>query len=827
MTKQQIKKLNKVKSLDQLNIQHYQVDAKVGLTAEQVQSRTDEGLVNIDTSRKSKSIGQIIFSNLLTFFNVIYLIITVLLLANGKWEQCTYVPVVVLNTLIAIIQEIKSKKTLDKLNLITQPQIKVVRDGNQTDIPVDQLVLDDVVVLANGSQISSDCVILEGFVEANEAILTGESDAISKKPGDILYAGSFIVSGSCTAKVTAVGKFNYIAGLTGRAKQYKKPRSQMLKALNTILVFEAIVLVPMAICLYIINVKSFDAVLSWKLHDKALELTAGSIISMITAGPFLLTSISLGKSFLYLAKNKTMVQELYCIEMLARVDTLCLDKTGTITDGTMQVVESIDLRPSTRVSYTVREIISSMNTALQADNMTSKALKKYFGSPRNPSLDNVSAIVPFSSERKLSAVSFKGEGTYFLGAPEYVLKTPNQHVSDMVARFSAQGLRVLLLAHSTTTMSSSSANIPQVRRPIAIIAIEDHIRTDAEETINWFRQNGVAIKIISGDNPSTVANIATRVGVEDAENYISLEGMTEEQVKEAATKYTVFGRVSPDQKAILVTAMRQAGQTVAMTGDGVNDILAMKEADCSISLAGGSDAARQVAHLILMNDSFNSLPMVVAEGRRVVNNLQNATSMFFMKTVYVITINIMLIIMHFGLGQTMASPLTSLQVTLMDAVVVALPTFVLAILPNRNIIKGNFLTNVLKRCFPASLTFIVTTAIIYALRELQPDMIQTNEQLGTLVTITYTFGGICAVHHALKPLTKWKLFAYIAVWVIVLVALLVPQFYSMLSYVPLTREQLLLLIAEILATPFILNFFEFLFFGPKNCVGKSNKKKTN
>ncbi|MBR1954804.1 MAG: HAD-IC family P-type ATPase, partial [Clostridia bacterium] len=496
-------------------------------------------------------------------------------------------------------------------------------------------------------------------------------------------------------------------------------------------------------------------------------------------------------------------------------------------DGTMQVVESIDLRPSTRVSYTVREIISSMNTALQADNMTSKALKKYFGSPRNPSLANVSAIVPFSSERKLSAVSFKGEGTYFLGAPEYVLKTPNQHVSDMVARFSAQGLRVLLLAHSTTTMSSSSANIPQVRRPIAIIAIEDHIRTDAEETINWFRQNGVAIKIISGDNPSTVANIATRVGVEDAENYISLEGMTEEQVREAATKYTVFGRVSPDQKAILVTAMRQAGQTVAMTGDGVNDILAMKEADCSISLAGGSDAARQVAHLILMNDSFNSLPMVVAEGRRVVNNLQNATSMFFMKTVYVIAINIMLIIMHFGLGQTMASPLTSLQVTLMDAVVVAIPTTALAILPNRNIIKGNFLSNVLKRCFPASLTFIVTTAIIYALRELQPDMIPTNEQLGTLVTITYTFGGICAVHHALKPLTKWKLLAYIFVWVIVLVALLVPQFYSMLSYVPLTREQLLLLIAEILATPFILNFFEFLFFGHKNCVGKSNKKKTN
>ncbi|MBQ8434175.1 MAG: HAD-IC family P-type ATPase [Clostridia bacterium] len=713
MTNKQIKKLNKVKTIDQLTVERYQVDAKVGLTAQQVQSRVDEGLVNIDNTRKSKSIGQIILSNLITFFNMVYLIITVLLVANGKWMQCTYLPVVFANTAIAIVQEIKSKLTLDKLKLITQPQIKVIRGGEAVDIAVDQLVLDDVVLLASGSQISADCVILDGFVEANESILTGESDAITKKPGDTLYAGSFVVSGSCTAQVKAIGKFNYIAGLTGRAKQYKKPRSQMLKALNTILIFEAIILVPMAIGLYIINVKSFGAELSWQLNDKALELTAGSIISMITAGPFLLTSVALGASFLRLAKNKTMVQELYCIEMLARVDTLCLDKTGTITDGTMQVVESIDLRPNSRVSYTVREIISSMNTALQADNMTSKALKKYFGSPRKPSMDAV-AVVPFSSERKLSAVAFQGEGTYFLGAPEYVLKTQNQHVTDLVNKYAEQGLRVLLLAHSSTTMSSSSANLPQVRRPVAVIVIEDHIRTDAEETINWFRQNGVAIKIISGDNPSTVANIATRVGVEDADNYISLEGMTEEQVREVANKYTVFGRVSPDQKAILVKAMRQAGHTVSMTGDGVNDILAMKEADCSISLAGGSDAARQVAHLILMNDSFSSLPKVVAEGRRVVNNIQNTTSMFFMKTVYVIAINIMLLVMHFAFNQTMASPLTSLQVTLMDAVVVGIPSALLALQPNERIIEGNFLGNVLKHCFPAALTFIISTASLYA-----------------------------------------------------------------------------------------------------------------
>ena len=810
MTKKQTKQLNKAKTIDQLAIERYQVDAKVGLSADQVQLRVDEGLVNIDNSRKSKSIGGIIVSNLITFFNLIYLVITILLVANGKWKQCTYLPVVVINTAIAIIQEIKSKLTLDKLKLITQPQIKVLREGNPVDIPVDQLVLDDVVVLANGSQISADCVVLDGFVEANESILTGESDAITKKPGDILYAGSFVVSGSCTARVNAVGKFNYIAGLTGRAKQYKKPRSQMLKALNSILVFEAIILVPMAICLYLINVESLGDTFSWQINDKALELTAGSIISMITAGPFLLTSIALGASFLRLAKSKTMVQELYCIEMLARVDTLCLDKTGTITDGTMQVVESIDLRSNTRASYTVREIVSSMNTALQADNMTSKALKKYFGSPRKPSLDSV-AVVPFSSERKLSAVAFRGEGTYFIGAPEYVLKTPNQHVTDLVNKYAEQGLRVLLLAHSTTTMSSGSATLPQVRRPIALIVIEDHIRADAEQTINWFRENGVNIKIISGDNPSTVANIATRVGVEGAENYISLEGMTEEQVREAANKYTVFGRVSPDQKAILIKAMRQAGNTVAMTGDGVNDILAMKEADCSISLAGGSDAARQVAHLILMDDSFSSLPKVVDEGRRVVNNIQNATSMFFMKTVYVIILNIMLIVMHFAFNQTMASPLTSLQVTLMDAVVVAIPTALMALLPNKNIIKGNFLGNVLKHCLPAALMFVISTASLYALHEFQPTLIPSIEQLGTLVTISYTFGGLFAVYYAMKPFNKLKIVVYGLVWVIVLVCLFVAPIRTFLSYADLGREQFLLLLVEILMLPFILDLFEQLF----------------
>ena len=804
---------------DLTGVERFSPAIDTGLTPEQVEQRLEQGFVNVDTTKKGKSIVGIIFSNIFTFFNIVYIIIATILIAYGLAGQCTFLPVVITNTAIAIVQEIKSKITLDKLNLITEPQIKVKRDGKTTEISVKELVLDDVISVAGGEQISADCIVVDGYVEVNEAILTGESDAIIKRKGDTLYAGSFVVSGTCTAQVSAVGKYNYIASLTGRARQYQKPRSQMLRALRGILIFVAIVIVPMTICLFMVNTEAVNLkngiVTDWSKFSLALEdtsalnLTAGSIISMIPAGPFLLTSIALAASFLRLARNKTMVQELYCIEMLARVDTLCLDKTGTITDGTMRVIESIDLRPN-NASYTLREIMSSVNAALKADNMTSKALKKYFGSPKKPPLEAV-ATIPFSSERKMSAVSFKNNGTFILGAPEFVLKTPNERVTDLVKKYTEQGLRVLLLAQSSTTIYNSDT-LPQTRRPIAVIVIEDHIRSDAADTIAWFKKNDVKIKVISGDNPAAVSSIAMRVGVENAENYISLEGMSEDAVKEAATKYTVFGRVSPDQKAILVKALKAAGATVAMTGDGVNDILAMKESDCSISLAGGSDAARQVSHLVLMDDSFTSLPKVVAEGRRVVNNIQSATAMYFMKTVYVIVMNIVLVTLHFAFGRTMQSPLTNRSVMLMDWVVVALPTTLLALQPNEKLIKGNFLGNVLKRCLPASVTFIITTLVCYVLFGLEFDPVLVPEsQLGTLVTLSYTFGGLFALFYACQPFNKWKVAMYLGIWAIVLTCIAIPFLYNFLDYVALGREQLLLLLVEILATPFILYAFYKIF----------------
>lgn len=819
MSKEQQKKTNKNKRIklpaSLAEVGHFTPTKDEGLTLDQVALRREQGFVNADKTRHGKSIAGIVLSNVFTFFNLVYIVIAVILCISGLAMQCTFLPVVIANTAIAIVQEIKSKLTLDKLNLITEPQIKVMRNSEVTEISVSELVLDDVVFLSGGEQISADSIVTEGYAEVNEAILTGESDAVVKRQGDPLYAGSYVVSGNCTATVTAVGKYNYISSLTGKAKQYQKPRSQVLRALKSILIFIAIIILPMTVCLYMVNFEaipsnSWDKFNLFNLDEgarTALNRTAGSIISMIPAGPFLLTSIALAASFLRLARNKTMVQELYCIEMLARVDTLCLDKTGTITDGTMQVIESIDLRPS-GASYTIREIVSSMNVALKSDNMTSKALKKFFGSPKKPTLDAVASI-PFSSERKLSAVSFRGAGTYILGAPEFVLKTSNERVNALTEKYASQGLRVLLLAHSTTTIYDSS-NLPSVRRPVAVIVIEDHIRPDAYDTIDWFMQNDVAVKVISGDNPVAVSNIALRVGIKDADKYISLEGLTEDQVIAAAEEYTVFGRVSPDQKAMLVKALRANKHTVAMTGDGVNDILAMKESDCSISIAGGSSAARQVSHLVLMDDSFANLPKVVAEGRRVVNNIQSASSMYFMKTIYVIVINLMLILMHFAFGKAMLSPLTNLQVTLMDWVVVAAPTTLLALQPNEKRIKGAFFTNVLKNCLPSSLTFIVTTVTLYALHSIDLTLVPFA-QLGTLVTLTYTFGGLFALYYACQPFNKWKYAMFIGIWAVVITCIALPWSRNLLTYVTLGREQLLLMLVMVLATPFVMFAFHRIF----------------
>ena len=789
--------------------QRYCPRADEGLTSEQVESRKEDGYVNELSRKQGKSVLQIFLGNIFTFFNMLYLVIAVILMVYAQWTQITFLIVAVVNTGIAIFQEIKSKKSLDKLRIVAAPAVKVVRDGKETEISVEEIVLDDVMKLETGVQICADAVVLEGQTEVNESMLTGESESVVKKKGDNLFAGSYVVSGACLARADKIAEANYIEGLTSRARKYKKPRSQLLGGLKIILKVVAVIIILMIYFMWQTNYTTFLAsgLNSDEAFIRALTNTAGSVIGMIPAGPFLLTSMTLAVSVIRLSKRKTMVQELYCIEMLARVDTICLDKTGTLTDGTMRVVETIDFNSGSR--YTLKEIMGSVLKAQNDKNMTSKALKKHFGAK---SVLKHTAIVPFSSSRKLSAVSFEKEGTFFLGAPEFVLNAKNQRVDSLVRKYAEKGFRVLLLAQSSSVIyakKDEEIKLPVVRRPIALIVIEDHIRDDAVKTINWFKENGVGAKIISGDNPLTVSHIAAKVGVENAENYISLEGLDEKTVAEIAMKYTVFGRVSPEQKAVLVKAIKKAGHTVAMTGDGVNDILALRESDCAIALAGGSQAACNAAHLVLLDDNFASLPQVVAEGRQVVNNIQAATSMYFMKTIYTIVLNLLIVIANYGFGQKVAYPFTSSQVMLLEMIIVGLPTTILALQKNNDIIRGRFLVNVAKRSFPASLTFLVVTVSLYVvfLSTQSSGWLSVSiglDEFSTIAVLALTFGSYFALYYACKPLNWWKSLMLAGVLVLVLLGIFaLPWFFG---YVRLNGVEILLLVSSVLISFPLLKF---------------------
>ncbi len=784
----------KAKTIPLEKARQFEVDKEIGLTAEQLEIRAKEGLLNADKSKKGKTVFQIILSNLFTYFNLIYLVVTAVLVYFKEYKQLTFLAVVVANTGIALIQELRSKRALDKLKLISAPQVEVLRQGVLQKISVKEVALSDIVRFTLGNQICADSVIEEGFVEVNEALLTGESDSLVKRSGDKLFAGSFVVSGSCTATVSAVGKYNYVNSLSSRARRYKRPKSQLNGSFKIILYVISVAIPVLGVLLFLSNSFALDITVGNSILEKSLSMlvnkTASPIVNIIPAGPFLLTSMALAVSVLRLSKSKTMVQELYCIEMLARVDCLCLDKTGTLTDGTMKVVESMDLRAESDIM--VKDIVSTLLGVLKGENMTDKSLLTFFGDKKHARLRE-KTVVPFSSQRKFAAVSFEGQGTYFMGAPEYVLPGKNQRVQTLVQNYSAEGYRVLLLAHSSGQIMTDKEGyqFPALRRPVALIVIEDHIRQDAQETLKWFSDLGVDIKIISGDNPVTVSNIAMRLNIKDAQKAISLEGLSDEDVKAAAKEYAVFGRVSPDQKCVLVQALKGQGKTVAMTGDGVNDILALREADCSIALAGGSDAARNVSHLVLLEDNFSSLPKVVAEGRRVVNNIQNASSMFFMKTIFALGLIAFVVILNLGYGIKYLYPFETTQLLLLDTVVVGIPTTFLALQRNENIIKGHFLANVLKKALPAAIIFAVSFGALYGFFRfgaLPADM----EKHHTIAAICYVLCGFYALIMACRPFNVWKIILLcLTISVIVAGCLFTGDF---LSYVPLQREEVLLLL---------------------------------
>ena len=661
-----------------------------GLTEEQVLQRQKEGLVNYDESPKTKSIKQILASNLFTYFNFLNLflggaVILAGLLNNELFEgakNALFLGIVIINSIISIVEEIISKKIIDRLSLITEAKVTTIRSGKKVEKRLDELVLDDVTVLQVGHQIVADSIILAGEVEVNEAFLTGEAEAILKKKGDMLYSGSFIVSGSCTAKVEHVGKDNYAATISKEAKKHKKVHSVIMDSFEALLKIISIFIIPIGIVMYFSQMSI--------TNDPSISLfgTVASLIGMIPEGLVLLTSSVMAVSVIRLSKYKVLVQQLYAIESLARVDVICLDKTGTLTKGSMQVVKYETL---TKTNENIPDIMNAIAKNTTDTNATMKAIKAHF---KKGSSWQLTKNTPFSSERKYSLYTFKEQGTFYLGAPEYLLANNDKTLKE-IKKYQQEN-RVILLAKGT--------NLKKLT-PLAIILMEDSVRMEAKKTLEYFKSQGVMVKIISGDNVETVLNIAKKVGLEKITGQ-NVASLTKEELKELVKKYDAFGRVSPEQKKWIVEILQESGRTVAMTGDGVNDVLALKQSDCAISLSSGSDAARNVSQLVLLNDNFDSLPLVVAEGRRTINNIERSSSLLLVKTIYTVLLIIFSLLTH---TKYFFIPI---QLTLITAFTIGIPSFILALEPNHDLVKGNFLLKIVSKSLPTSLTVVFNIILV-------------------------------------------------------------------------------------------------------------------
>lgn len=725
-----------MKKKKNLDFSRYNPDINFGLSKEQVENRKKAGLINATKQNSGKSFFTIFFKNICTFFNLIWALVFVALLLVGAYSDLLFMVVIVLNTAIAIIQEIRAKITVEKLSYVSAPKTIAIRDGVEKHIPSHNICLDDIIKLSLGNQIQVDCVLKEGSVEVNESMLTGESLPVKKNVGDTLLAGSFIVAGGCMAQVERVGKDCYIQTVAKEVKKFKSPQSNLFKDINSLVRYIGVIIVPIGLLMLLNNYFAYDQV--WTI---AIAKTCGSITGMVPAGMFLLITIALSLGVVKLGKKKTLVQDKYSIEMLARTNVLCLDKTGTITDGTMRVCEHIDL--STLKHLSNETIISNILNVQQSNNQTSNAMLLFYKKSNELS---ATKNVEFSSKRKWTATSFSGLGTFAIGAPEFLnINKLDESVSLLIHKKACEGKRVIMLAHSNRELEDDE--LPDKMTPLALIVIEDHIREDAIDTINWFKTNGVQIKIISGDNPYTVANIAKRVGVENADACVSLEGMSLQEVEKIANDFTIFGRVSPEQKHALVKALKNSGKTVAMTGDGVNDSLALKEADCSIAMADGSEVARNLSNIVLLDSKFSSLPSVVKEGRQVINNVQQSSTLFLMKTIFTILLSLLAII------TTSPYPFSPSQLLLLEMFVIGLPSVILAIQPNDKLITGNFTTQVLKKALPNGLLMFFNVLIVIALNEF---IGWSTDEYSTASTLVLLGTGFVNLFFLCLPFTKLK-----------------------------------------------------------------------
>ncbi len=707
-----------------------------GLGAKQVYEQIQKGLVNVQPKGTEKTVWQIIRDNTFTLFNLFNVSIAVCIFLVGAYRNLLFMALVVLNTLLGIIQEIRTKRLVAKLSLLSAPRAHAVRDSKVMDIAIEELVLDDIILLETGNQISADAIVQEGEVEVNEALLTGEADPVLKRAGDMLLSGSFVISGRCYAKVEHLGKENYAVSIAQDAKKHKKLHSKLMNTLDQVVKITGFYILP------------FGAVLMLRslllLHlpiQEAVTTTAAALLGMMPKGLVLLTSASLMLGVIKLAKCKTLIHELFGIETLSRVDMLCLDKTGTLTEGHMQVSDWAPL-----CDLDKRDIEERIGTFLHAQtdaNATIEAIRQFF--KKKPTEYEVK-IIPFSSSRKWSAVSFIGQGSVLMGAPDILWPKKLGEMPGQITEFEQDGARVILFAQSKQQIQR---DLPEDITPLAAVALRDPLRSDAGEILEFFRQEGVAIRIISGDHPNTLKAIAKKAGMANADRAIDMKEIQDEQeIKKAALEHTIFGRVSPQQKRILIRALHDAGHTVAMMGDGVNDVLALRDADCSITLASGTEAARNISQIVLLDNNFGSLPSVVMEGRRVVNNIQRTASLYLVKTVYSFVITFITIF------SAIRYPYIPIQLTLIGTLMEGIPSFFLAMEPNGNRIDERFFNVVLQRALPTGLVIATLVALINATAGIFG---LDHLQIGTLCV--YVTGAFCAVllYMACQPFNNARL----------------------------------------------------------------------
>lgn len=743
----------------------------MGLTSEEVRERIDNGQTNHTDISTQKTVGQIVKSNLLTYFNLIFLILTVLLCIVGSFRNLTFLPVIIGNTVIGIFQELRAKKTLDKMSMLNAPHSIVVRDGEQQQIQSEELVKDDIIILSAGNQICADATVLSGSISVNEALLTGESDEIKKKSGDRLMSGSFVVSGQCYAKLDKVGNESYISQLTAQAKAMGDgEQSEMIRYINKLVKWVGIIIIPVGIILfcqaYIMNGETFK---------KSVVSMVAAVLGMIPEGLYLLTTVALALSTIRLAKKQVLLHDMKSIETLARVDVLCVDKTGTITEPGMQVTELVisgrcgDAEMDKRA---FAHLLADYSSVIEDNNATMEAIRAYVDKNEiEKGSRTLLKTQPFTSANKYSKVSFV-EGDYMLGAPEFIMKDRYDEISEEIEEYQSKGYRVLLMAEQSGSSAmadtenaadtdKSGQQTPGVKgaadmasrragmvSPIGYIVLSNPIRENAESTFTYFKEQGVAIKVISGDNPATVSEVAKRAGIDGAENYVDASTLaSEKDITEAVDKYTVFGRVTPKQKQLIVRALQKQKHTVAMTGDGVNDILAMKDADCSIAMASGSEAAAQAAQTVLLDSDFGRMPYVVFEGRQVVNNIQRSASLFLVKNIFSLLMAI------FSAVFAITYPLEPSQISLISMFTIGLPGFLLALEPNRNRIEGNFMANVMLKALPAGLTDVLSVGALVICGQVFNLPSEDIATAGTMLLAVVGFMIIIKISH---PFNKMK-----------------------------------------------------------------------